>query len=109
MKLLIKSVLILFVIFTSMLLIIKFSGLLTVEDIKEIFVNLKSQPSYILGSLIVLLLFIDLFIGVPIMTVIILAGYFIVLNLLYFILLLVFFVIFLRDIFYQKIWREGFR
>lgn len=58
MKLLIKSVLILFVIFTSMLLIIKFSSLLTVEDIKEIFVNLKSQPSYILGSLIVLLLFI---------------------------------------------------
>lgn len=77
MKLLIKSVLILFVIFTSMLLIIKFSGLLTVEDIKEIFANLKSQPSYILGSLIVLLLFIDLFIAVPTMTVIILAGYFI--------------------------------
>lgn len=77
MKLLIKSILILATIFTTTLLIIKFSGLLTVDDIKEIFQNLKSQPSYILGSLIVLFLFIDLFIAVPTMTIIILAGYFI--------------------------------
>jgi len=77
MKLLIKTVLILFTIFTSMLLIIKFTGVLSIEDIKEIFANLKSQPSYILGSLIILLLFIDLFIAVPTMTIIILAGYFI--------------------------------
>ncbi len=77
MKLLIKSVLILVVIFTTTLLIIKFSGVLTIEDIKEIFANLKSQPSYILGALIVLFLFIDLFIAVPTMTIIILAGYFI--------------------------------
>lgn len=77
MKLLIKSVLILVAILTSTLLIIKFSGILTVEDIKEIFSNLKSQPSYILGALIVLLLFVDLFIAVPTMTIIILAGYFI--------------------------------
>ncbi|APW65990.1 MULTISPECIES: VTT domain-containing protein [Arcobacteraceae] len=77
MKLLIKTILILFTIFTSMLLIIKFTGVLSIEDIKEIFANLKSQPSYILGSLIILLLFIDLFIAVPTMTIIILAGYFI--------------------------------
>ena len=77
MKLLIKSVLILVAIFTTTLLIIKFSGVLTIEDIKEIFANLKSQPSYILGALIVLFLFIDLFIAVPTMTIIILAGYFI--------------------------------
>ncbi len=77
MKLLIKSVLILVAIFTTTLLIIKFSGVLTVEDIKEIFSTLKSQPSYILGALIVLFLFIDLFIAVPTMTIIILAGYFI--------------------------------
>lgn len=76
MKLLIKTILILAAIFTSTLLIIKFSGVLTVEDIKEIFANLKSQPSYILGGLIVLLLFVDLFIAVPTMTIIILAGYF---------------------------------
>lgn len=77
MKLLIKSILILVSIFTITLLAIKFSGVLTVDDIKEIFANLKSQPSYILGSLIVFLLFIDLFIAIPTMTIIILAGYFI--------------------------------
>ena len=77
MKLLIKSVLILATIFTTTLLIIKFSGVLSVDDIKDIFENLKSQPSYVLGFMIVLFLFIDLFIAVPTMTIIILAGYFI--------------------------------
>lgn len=77
MKLLIKTILILVSIFTITLLLIKFTGLLTVDDIKEIFSNLKSQPSYILGALIVFFLFIDLFIAVPTMTIIILAGYFI--------------------------------
>jgi len=81
MKLFIKTVLILFVIFTTMLLIFKFSGILSFEDIKQIFSNLKSQPSYILGSLIVILLFIDLFIAIPTMTIILLAGYFIVFEL----------------------------
>lgn len=77
MKLLIKSILILATIFTTSLLIIKFSGVLTIEDIKQIFQTLKSQPSYVLGLMIVLFLFIDLFIAVPTMTIIILAGYFI--------------------------------
>jgi uncharacterized membrane protein YdjX (TVP38/TMEM64 family) len=77
MKLLIKTILILVSIFTITLLLIKFTGVLTVDDIKEIFSNLKSQPSYILGALIVFFLFIDLFIAVPTMTIIILAGYFI--------------------------------
>ena len=77
MRLLIKSILILAAIFTTTLLIIKFSGVLTIQDIKELFETLKSQPSYILGALIVLFLFIDLFIAVPTMTIIILAGYFI--------------------------------
>ncbi|TLP40925.1 TVP38/TMEM64 family protein [Arcobacter arenosus] len=76
MRLLIKSVLILMLIFTSTLILIKFSGILTVSDIKEVFEVLKSQPSYILGFLIVFLLLVDLFIAVPTMTVIILAGYF---------------------------------
>ena len=77
MKLLMKTILILIAIFTTTLIVIKFSGILTVEDIKEIFTNLKSQPSYILGGLIVFFLFIDLFIAIPTMTIIILAGYFI--------------------------------
>ena len=77
MKLLIKTVLILAAIFTSTLLLIKFSGVLTIEDIKQLFETLKSQPSHILGAFIILFLFIDLFIAVPTMTIIILAGYFI--------------------------------
>jgi uncharacterized membrane protein YdjX (TVP38/TMEM64 family) len=76
MKLLIKSIIILFLFFTSMLLIMKFTGLLTIEDIKAIFTNLQTQPSYMIGSLVILLLFIDLFIAIPTMTVILLAGYF---------------------------------
>jgi uncharacterized membrane protein YdjX (TVP38/TMEM64 family) len=76
MNLLIKSIIILFLFFTSMLLIMKFTSLLTIEDIKSIFTNLKTQPSYMIGSLVILLLFIDLFIAIPTMTVILLAGYF---------------------------------
>ena len=77
MKLLLKTILILAAIFTTTLLIIKFSGVLSVEDIKEIFASLKSQPSYILGLFVSVLLFIDLFIAVPTMTIIILSGYFV--------------------------------
>lgn len=76
MKLLLKALIILFIFFTSMLLIIKFSGLLNLEDIKKTFTNLQQQPSYIIGFLVVLLLFIDLFIAIPTMSVILLAGYF---------------------------------
>lgn len=76
MKLLLKSIIILFLFFTAMLLLLKFSGILSIEDIKELFSSLKEQPSYILGSLVVLLLLIDLFIAIPTMTVILLAGYF---------------------------------
>jgi uncharacterized membrane protein YdjX (TVP38/TMEM64 family) len=59
-----------------MLLVIKFSGLLTVQDIKDTFSSLQEQPTYILGSVVIVLLFIDLFIAIPTMTVILLAGYF---------------------------------
>lgn len=76
MRLLIKTALILAGIFFSTFLLIKLTGILTVEDIKTWFETIKSQPSYIVGSLVVLLLFADLFIAVPTMTIIILAGYF---------------------------------
>ena len=77
MKLLIKSALILAAIFASTFIIIKSTGILTIEDIRLGFEALKSQPAYFVGGLVVLLLFADLFIAVPTMTVIILAGYFI--------------------------------
>jgi len=76
MKLLIKSIFILASIFFSSFLIFKFSGIFTIEDIKNIFETIKTQNSYILGLLVVFLLIIDLFIAIPTMTVILLAGYF---------------------------------
>jgi len=77
MKLLLKTVLILLLVFSSTFLIIKTTGILTIEDIKHYFEVLKNQPSYFVGALVVILLFADLFIAVPTMTIIILAGYFI--------------------------------
>ncbi|NOX43158.1 MAG: VTT domain-containing protein [Gammaproteobacteria bacterium] len=76
MKLLIKTVLLLAILFASTFLVFKFTGILSVEDIKAIFQTLKSQPAYLIGGLVVLLLFADLFVAVPTMTVIILAGFF---------------------------------
>ena len=76
MKLLIKSIFILASIFFSSFLIFKFSGILTIEDIKNVFETIKTKDSYILGLLVIFLLIIDLFIAIPTMTVILLAGYF---------------------------------
>ena len=76
MKLLLKAVLILVAIFTVTLIAIKTSGVLTVEDVKLYFESLKNQPSYNIGTIVVLILFIDLFIAVPTMTTILLSGYF---------------------------------
>jgi len=76
MKLLFKVVLVLLALFSSTFLFIKLSGILTIEDIKHYFEALKSQPSYFIGTLVLLLLFADLFIAVPTMSIIILAGYF---------------------------------
>jgi len=75
-NLLTKIILMLGLIFFSTFIIIKLSGVLTVEDIKMWFENIKTQPSYVIGGLVVLLLFIDLFIAIPTMTTILLAGYF---------------------------------
>lgn len=76
MKLLIKTALLLVAIFASTFVIIKLTGVLTVDDIKYGFESLKHQPAYLIGSLVIILLFADLFIAIPTMTVIILAGYF---------------------------------
>ena len=76
MKLLIKTALLLALLFASTFLVIKLTGVLSVEDIRAGFESLKAQPAYFIGALVVLLLFADLFIAVPTMTVIILSGYF---------------------------------
>lgn len=80
MKLLIKTALLLATLFISTFLIIKVTGVLTIDDIKQFFENIKAEPAYIVGGLVVLLLFADLFIAVPTMTVILLAGFFLGFN-----------------------------
>ncbi len=55
MKLLIKTILVLMGVFFSTFLIIKFTGIFTIEDIKYYFEILKEQPSYLIGSFVVLL------------------------------------------------------
>ena len=75
MKLLAKMAIILALIFASTFVLIKMSGILTIEDIKQGFENLRSGPTYIISAAVVALLFADLFIAVPDMTVILLAGY----------------------------------
>ncbi|MDH5730451.1 MAG: VTT domain-containing protein [Gammaproteobacteria bacterium] len=76
MKLLLKIALTLAIVFASTFIVIKMSGLLTVDDIKQGFENLRNGPMLMIGLLVVVLLFSDLFIAVPTMTVIMLSGYF---------------------------------
>ncbi len=54
----------------------KFTGILSVEQIKELLEQAKNLSPLYVGTLIVALLFIDLFIAIPTLTTIILAGYF---------------------------------
>lgn len=76
MKQLITVALTLAAIFASTFLIIKFSGILTVADIEAALdAASKINPLYV-AACVVALLFADLFIAVPTLTVCILSGYF---------------------------------
>ena len=76
MKNLIKIMLILALLFSSTFLIAKLTGLLSIEQIER-WLNLAKEisPLYV-GAIVTLLLFSDLFIAVPTLTVTILSGYF---------------------------------
>ncbi len=76
MKALIKLFLILFMVFTSTLLVMKFAGLLTLEQIEGWLRAAKEFSPFYVGGIVVLLLFADLFIAIPALTVTLLAGYF---------------------------------
>lgn len=63
-------------IFASTFLLLKFTGLLTIDDIKALLeIAAGTDPTYV-ALLIVLLLFLDLFIAMPTLTICVLAGYF---------------------------------
>lgn len=77
MKLLIQTALILAALFISTFIIIKMTGLITIEDIEHGFQTLQLQPTYWIGGVMALLLFADLFIAIPTMTVMLLGAFFI--------------------------------
>ena len=76
MKPLIKVILIVASCFAATFLFIKFTGILTVEQIEGWLIHAKELSPIYVGTIVCLLLFADLFIAVPTLTVTILSGYF---------------------------------
>jgi len=76
MKQLIKVFLIIAAVFASTFLALKFTGILTMDQIENWLSQAKNTSPLYLGMIISTLLFADLFIAVPTLTIIILSGYF---------------------------------
>jgi len=76
MKSLIKLFLIIATVFASTFLIIKLTGVLTVDQVEGWLIQAKELSPIYVGSIVALLLFADLFIAIPTLTVTILSGYF---------------------------------
>lgn len=76
MKDLLKIMLVLALVFACTFILIKATGLLTLDDIQKLLEEAQQiHPAY-LALVVVILLFSDLFIAIPTMTVSIMAGYF---------------------------------
>ncbi|CAM2007712.1 TVP38/TMEM64 family protein [Acanthopleuribacter pedis] len=76
MRPLLKIMLMLFLFFTAMLLVLKFTGILTVDNIQAWLAHADTVAPLYVGLLVILLLFADLFVAVPTLTIMILAGHF---------------------------------
>ena len=76
MKHLLKVIIIIGALFALSFLLLKTTGILSVEQIKMWFVEAKELSPIYVGVIVLLLLFADLFIAIPTMTVITLSGYF---------------------------------
>jgi uncharacterized membrane protein YdjX (TVP38/TMEM64 family) len=76
MRALMKLVLVLASLFASTFIVAKLSGVLSVEKIEQWLTAAQHIDVLFLASLIILLLFADLFIAVPTLTIMILSGYF---------------------------------
>ncbi len=76
MKELLKVFLIVATVFTIIFLVMKFTGILTLDQIENYLHQVKDISPLYLGLIIAALLFVDLFIAVPTLTIIILSGYF---------------------------------
>jgi uncharacterized membrane protein YdjX (TVP38/TMEM64 family) len=76
MKPLIKMILLIGVFFASTFIVIKLTGTLSVEQIEGWLIQAKTLAPIYVASLVALLLFADLFIAIPTLTVTLLSGYF---------------------------------
>ena len=76
MKDLLKIMLVLAALFASTFVLLRLSGLLTLDDVKAMLTAAQEVHPLYLASVVILLLFADLFIAVPTMTVSIMAGFF---------------------------------
>lgn len=76
MRPLLKVIFILGIFFTSMLVALKFTGILTTENIKALLESSNNASLWLVAGIVVVLMFSDLFVAVPTLTVTILAGYF---------------------------------
>ena len=77
MKNLIKVMFFLALIFASTFVFFNLTGLLTLEKIQAWLTSLQNMPAYVVGNIVILLLFADLFIAMPTLTIMILSGFFI--------------------------------
>lgn len=76
MKSLVKVILIIATFFATTFVLIKLTGVLTIEQIEGWLIQAQTISPLYLGGIVTLLLFSDLFIAIPTLTVTILAGYF---------------------------------
>jgi len=76
MKDLVKIMLTLALLFASTFIVLKLTGVLTFEDIEALLYEVQALNPALLAMVVVVLLFADLFIAIPTMTVSIMAGYF---------------------------------
>lgn len=76
MRALIKLILVLASVFATTFILAKLTGIISVEKIEYWLTTSKNIDTFFLAAFIVVLLFADLFIAVPTLTVMILSGYF---------------------------------
>lgn len=76
MKSLIKVILILGLVSGSSFILVQMTGLITIDKIDFWFNEVKSLPYYYIGAVVLSLMFIDLFISIPTLATIMLAGFF---------------------------------
>lgn len=76
MKALLKIAIPLALLFASTFIVAKMFGFLSIDQIRNWLELLKSSPPILTGGLVAFLLFLDLFIAVPTLTLTVLSGYF---------------------------------